>query len=113
MKYIELNEKATLTNWEINPNKRNQNNIISFVALDEVFIQEKDTLFVRPTAPNTSTYFIVEILEKRPSSLGNMIYYKAVSTWSMLHISKIIDSHNPIVKPNTMGVLNTILENEN
>ena len=73
-----------LMTWEIDPNKRNQNNIITFNLLKKSKIEVGDNITVNLGNGKFSVYQILEIKEKRQSSLKDYDYITATTQWSIL-----------------------------
>ena len=72
-----------LMTWEIDPNKRNQNNIITFNLLKKSKIEVGDNITVNLGNGKFSVYQILEIKEKRQSSLKDYDYITATTQWSI------------------------------
>ncbi len=64
--------------WESNPNNRNINNKITFVAKDGVSVSTGDIIHTS----NESFYKIENITATRPAALSKHTHYSATTTWS-------------------------------
>ena len=89
MNYIESNSgEFRLMVWEESPTKRNVNNVIKVNVKKTVSLEIGDTLNIKKPE-NYSTYTVVEIIEKRQSSLSDYNYYTLKTTWSTTPLTSL------------------------
>ena len=70
MKYLENQAVVNLMTWEMNPNKRNINNKVTLVSLNDI-----DVIFITPTEESTFCHEILKVLHKRAAALKHHKYY--------------------------------------
>ena len=78
------NTSVTLMVWEVNPSKRNVNNIIKFVAQSDKKINVGDKILgsLIDSASKRSTYEITKILNRRKANVKGHDYYEVESKWT-------------------------------
>lgn len=69
--------------WEENPNKRNNNNVITFNIPKSVEISVGDEIFCRLSQGQKSIYEISEILNRRSSSISSFDNVTAKTNWRL------------------------------
>ena len=93
--FIENTTKAHLMVWELNPKKRNKNNIIKVNIDCSINIGIGDVIFATPGNETCSTYEVSEVLSSKPSSMKKYNYcvlkikWKWMSTIDLLNMNII------------------------
>jgi hypothetical protein len=64
--------------WEVNPAKRNTNNVIGFIAPNAVVVSVGDTILADSV---NSRYSINKIEKSKPSARKGYTYYTATTTY--------------------------------
>ncbi|MFD2592326.1 hypothetical protein ACFSTE_15920, partial [Aquimarina hainanensis] len=66
-----------LMTWEVNPRMRNKNNLISFIAKNNILIKEGDVIVTNISGDTCSVYTITKIEETRPAAMSEHNHFKA------------------------------------
>jgi hypothetical protein len=79
---FENNHSINLLTWEVDPSKRNLNNVISFVLPQNESIKVGDLIMTNVSPESISCYEIISVDAKRKASLSKKDNYRASIKWS-------------------------------
>lgn len=77
---FENNVNLNLMTWEVNPRLRNKNNVVTLVTVKDLIIG--DIIIGNYNEEFISSYKILNIIDKRDSSLKGFKFYRVNTEWT-------------------------------